>query len=168
MPIELKGWCLKYSKTGLLKKKKDTTTTTLQYNCLEKNSGLSEYRISRELMCIVKSLEELRPSEGCTARSYAGNQCVGVGVFPAHPFANLSRWEEVPRQPGQTCRTDHCCLQSSVHVLGRIKKNNSPFQESKELFRNFLLIVRKIGCLEATHPSCQNLGWKKDQDSLGI
>lgn len=119
-------------------------------------------------MCIVKSLEELGPSEACAVRCCAGNRCVGEGVLPAHPFTNLSRWEELPRQPGQTHRTDHCCLQSSVHMLGRIKKNNSPFQESKNLFRNFPLIVRKIGCLEATHPSCQNLGWKKDQDSLGI
>lgn len=104
-----------------------------------------------------------------------------MGVFQANLFANLSWREEVPRQLGQTHRPSHCCLLTGMCSLHRIKKNNSPFQESKELSRNFPLIVRETGCLEATlkqqwsnseataWKSCQNLGWKKqDQDSWGI
>lgn len=150
MPIKKKGGFLKYSKTGLFKKKKDTITKTLQCNCLEKHSWKLKTKWAQDFK---------RLNVHCTS-----NWCVGEGIFPAHLFGNLSWWEEVPWHHGQTLRTICCCL----HTFGGIKKNNLPLQENKDWFRNFPLTVRKICCLKAAHLSCHILDWKKDQDLVEI
>lgn len=54
----------------------------------------------------------------------------------------------------------HVCLVGSRNTILLSKKARTRSGVS--------LWSLKIDCLEAAHLSCQNLGWKKDKDSLGI
>lgn len=102
MPIKKNGRFLKYSKTGLFKKRKDTTTKTLQYNCLEKHSWKLttkvEHRISRDLMCIA--------------------QVTGVlgKAFSQHTF--LATWADERKFLGITAKPSEQSAAVCTHLVG--------------------------------------------------